>query len=632
MRMAVLIILAFALLVLLIRFDDIRLRLLSAAVATSVIMVALTESLGAMHWLTGINLALGWTTVILMLAAVNLKLRRFHNIHWRRPVWQFDRLEMLIMAAIAGLALLLDIIAVVAAPNNWDSMAYHLPRVMQWIQNRSLAPFATPNLSQLYMAPGSEMGILNLMLLSSNHDTLVNLPQWFAMLGSALAASYLAGRLGGSRLSQIMAALIVMTTPMVELQSTTTQNDLMVTLWTMIFLVFAIQDLAKPSTSTAILAGCSLGLAMLTKPTAYLLIFVWLLTWVGLRLWKLRLRGLPALATAALCAILICAPYWWRNYQVFQHPLGPQSESREFYNQPISLKGATLNLIRNTGIHIILPSAMADSATNWLADGLKAREWDLNDPAFTYNDHLFRFPTFSVSEDRSGNFLLLLLISCLPIYLFVNRKKSATNFPFAYAILLTLTALLFAILLTWQAYQSRLMVGWFVMAAPLVGVMLGSGRRWLHWVSCAVLLAGILPYIWLNPTKQLWTDWNIFNLPRREVMMRREDMLVDYVQAQELLSRDRACHTVGLISEGYDWEYPLWALLRDSEWRLQTQPYEIRHILVQNVTASLEDPAFTPCAVLVTASNRPETILYHGSTYSPALQTPNIWVYLSEEP
>jgi 4-amino-4-deoxy-L-arabinose transferase-like glycosyltransferase len=475
------------------------------------------------------------------------------------------------------------------------------------------------------------MGILNLMLLSSNHDTLVNLPQWFAMLGCVLAASYIAGKLGGNRRSQIMAALIVITTPMVVLQSTTTQNDLLVTLWTMIFLVFAIQDLAKPSISTAILAGCSLGLAMLTKPTAYLLIFVWLLTWVGLRLWKLRLRGLPALATAALCAILICAPYWWRNYQVFQHPLGPQSESREFYNQPISLKGATLNLIRNTGIHIILPSAMADSATNWLADGLKARGWDLNDPVFTYNDHLFRFPTFSVSEDRSGNFLLLLLISCLPIYLFVNRKKSATNFQFAYAILLTLTALLFALLLTWQAYQSRLMVGWFVMAAPLVGIMLGSGRRWLHWVSCAFLLAGILPYIWLNPTKQLWTDWNIFNLPRREVMMRREEMLVDYVQAQELLSRDRACHTVGLISEGYDWEYPLSALLRDSQWRLQTQSYEIRHILVQNVTASLEDPAFTPCAVLVTASNRPESIKYRGRPFTPALQTANIWVYLPDK-
>jgi len=101
-------------------------------------------------------------------------------------------LPLLCSAVVIGI---LFLIAFVAAPNTYDSMTYHLSRVMHWQQNRSLRFFPTHIPRQLHAGPWAEMAVLYLQMLAGS-DHLANLVQWFAMIGSVIGVSYIAKIMG----------------------------------------------------------------------------------------------------------------------------------------------------------------------------------------------------------------------------------------------------------------------------------------------------------------------------------------------------------------------------------------------------------------------------------------------------
>ena len=86
--------------------------------------------------------------------------------------------------------------ALIYPPNTPDSMSYHMPRVMHWIQNQNVDFYPTSTTRQLYVSPFSEYVILHLQLIV-NGDRLANLVQWFSMFGSLIGVSLIARELGG---------------------------------------------------------------------------------------------------------------------------------------------------------------------------------------------------------------------------------------------------------------------------------------------------------------------------------------------------------------------------------------------------------------------------------------------------
>ena len=79
------------------------------------------------------------------------------------------------------------VVAWLAPPNNADVVEYHLPRVMHWIQNRSVGHYPTHIGRQLSFGPGAEYILLQAQILSGG-DRLANLMGWFAAAGSVLEA------------------------------------------------------------------------------------------------------------------------------------------------------------------------------------------------------------------------------------------------------------------------------------------------------------------------------------------------------------------------------------------------------------------------------------------------------------
>jgi hypothetical protein len=89
--------------------------------------------------------------------------------------------------AIAAIGATTLVIALVAAPNTWDSMTYHLPRVAHWAANGSVAHYPTSIDRQLWQPPFGEY-LVRLAYVACGGDRLANLPAWLAAIGAAIAA------------------------------------------------------------------------------------------------------------------------------------------------------------------------------------------------------------------------------------------------------------------------------------------------------------------------------------------------------------------------------------------------------------------------------------------------------------
>ena len=79
-------------------------------------------------------------------------------------------------------------LAVYYPPNNWDSMTYHLSRVMHWIQNKNVNFYPTSYVNQLTNNPLGEYIITNIYLMAGG-DYFVNLIQFMSMLCSVFLSS-----------------------------------------------------------------------------------------------------------------------------------------------------------------------------------------------------------------------------------------------------------------------------------------------------------------------------------------------------------------------------------------------------------------------------------------------------------
>jgi len=207
---------------------DSRLSILAGLTANGVLVWLSSELLGVFGQLTFTAPVVFWTLASLALLTVATRRRKLSvedngeascdpaTVH-ARPSYAFC---LPVTNSILAVTVLL-LIALVAAPNNWDSMTYYLSKVMHWQQDQSLRFFPTHILRQLHAGPFAEMAVLQLQILTGS-DRLANLVQVFGMLGSLVGVSYIAKMLDASVEGQALDVLIAVATPKGTLQSTST--------------------------------------------------------------------------------------------------------------------------------------------------------------------------------------------------------------------------------------------------------------------------------------------------------------------------------------------------------------------------------------------------------------------------
>lgn len=607
--------------------DDVRLNLLLGWAVWGALLTALTELIGSIGLLMRLPLAAAWGVILLAgLYFLRASPRRQPPFDLRSRLRWLPPGDGLLLGGLGLIGLATLVIALVAAPNNWDSMVYHLSRVMHWLQNQSLAFYPTHILRQLYLNPWTEYVHANLYALSGT-DRSLNLVQWFSGAGALIGVSLLARQLGAGVGGRVLAAVFAGTLPMTVLQMTSTQNDLTAAFWLVGVAVFALQDLRTASRAAQLGLGLCLGLAVLTKSTAYLFAFPIMLVYVVRRWRHSRLGVLRPLILIAGLALLLNLPHYARNLAAFGSPLGPAEETRLYRNERFGAGVLVSNLSRNLALHLISFSPINEvvegavgSLHNWL-------KLDINDPQTTWQDHRFAMTRFVVNEDFTGAPLHLLVLLVTLLGLAFRRRHLENGEVWILTGTILAGLLIFCGFLRWQLWHARLHLPLLVLSAAVVGLLPQVISARFSRAVGLFLLAAALPVFYFNQNKPLVQDWNIFNLPRREVMIIRKNLVVPYIEGVNYLIDERRCTQVGLYLPDEEWEYPLWELYRAA----QVGQFRLEHVGVRNRSATLPRPPFEPCAIFATQPlPGGETVQVEGLPYRLIWEMPPVRIYAAE--
>src|SRR5262249_56083352 len=126
-------------------------------------------------------------------------------------------LEPLAAVVLLGAAYELFVLAT-SAPNNWDSMHYHLARVAAWHAQQHLGYFPTHNAIENVYPQNAELLVLWTVTFLGR-DVVAALPQLLAGLATSVAIYVIARRLGHTARLSAFAALLFTTLTILSLQS-----------------------------------------------------------------------------------------------------------------------------------------------------------------------------------------------------------------------------------------------------------------------------------------------------------------------------------------------------------------------------------------------------------------------------
>ena len=562
----------------------------------------ITEVLSLFDFITYDSIFFSWFGAVLVVISLiyifykkNPELVRVRIRNLVDKISGFTWQDILIIIGISLILILTLIIALYSPPNTFDSMTYHMSRIVHWIQNRSVDFYATSIPRQNHSMPFAEYLIMNVQVISQS-DRYANLIQWTGFGILMVIVSMITSQFRVSRTGRLFAALLVATLPIAILQSSSTQNDLITSVFCVSFAYYLLKVVKDGSWIDVIFAGLSFGLALLTKGTAYIYCAA-IGSTIGIaglvkkfKQGSMRLGWL--LAVIVLCGMIINSGYYARNLKLYSHPLS--TETGRITVERVSFNALYLNLIRNGSVHLALPFPDVNQEISSLISAY------LNgiDPA---QDTVFQGTEFKinylVNEDESGNFIHFILIAITMVLLLFSWKKNAPNIN-VYVITLFLSIILFSGLLKWQPWGTRLELPIFSLGIPVIVYAVDRLRK--SQTVILVLFVGLfiysLPYLFLNSTRSLvplfsdssplrstkikhffsdrpdlydeykeiispfYQDSSVLRTNRQKLYFSSNKSIYhDYLSVMEMVN-ELDEEYIGLHLGADDWEYPIWVL------------------------------------------------------------------------
>ena len=488
--------------------------------------------------------------------------------------------------------------------NNVDSLSTHLTRIGFWFQRGSFFPWPTHSLDQLWYPINAQLQTYwTLLFLGS--DRLVGAAQWLAAVVSGLGIFGLANLFGYTSRQSAFAGLIFLTFPMVALQSTTTQTDLITTVFFIPAVYFLILGISTNQASLLVLSAISIGLGIGVKKSYFLLLPV-LAVIVFLIVMQYGRRSFRSLIiwvfSVALGILLLGAYMYVVNWHYWGSPFGSPTYidsvlgTSPSENTPIK---ASLRLV-NSSTHIsekgiyqtdkniflelvyniprLLYQALDTSGLPDPWDGylhkVKLRVVravfqfigfdEIEGAAFTAPGHIFSFSDKNINEESHAWYGPLSILLIFPAIFIKSRQ--ALHEKFFLLLIPSLAILVFLPLEVvfrpgWDPFQGRYFAPVVALCAPFMATWFkektnNSIYEWLIGILAIVIVVVTLLYNPSKPTLGKFADeFHVWNNDRIfiQTIQRKNERRVYTLLDKHLPTRT----TLGYYIPFYFMEYPL---------------------------------------------------------------------------
>jgi hypothetical protein len=465
------------------------------------------------------------------------------------------------------LLVIITLLGTLYSPSNWDSMTYHLSRVVLWIQNGSVFPYSTNNFRQVQLTPGAEY----LILIEQSFwlsDIFSNWIQLAALTVLGLGTYGWCLHWGISRVTSLLIVLTSFSAPMIVLQAQTTQNDLTAAVPVFLLSVLVIHRLitqphdaftAPLNQIERVALPVALAVGHLIKPTATLVSLPMALFFAAptmATLLKDRRKALHLVCMGLLAATAALPEVIIRKVAFGTISISSQHVRTDLYN----IGEQSFNGVRHFADH--LPSSTITPVITRLAPLFGAT------PNIIVDTHQI----FSANEDLTGNpsqatfYLIVLLLLIL-----TPSRRAVIVAGFA-----MMSWFLLHAIVNNQPWMSRLQTPWFVMMAPACAFAAYSKPRALQvalWIAAMISVYDaslIVRAAWAEKV-----EYNEGPLPfgRKEryhgYFLRRPTAEIPFSRVKRAIS---SCHTLGYISGQDDYDYPIaWLTIRNGR-RFEHRP------------------------------------------------------------
>jgi hypothetical protein len=428
---------------------EIRLAIIKAFIGIAFFSYIICEILSLFDVFSFNYVLISWfliNGIIIFLNKEKIKLNVFSVFSQKVKIPKKEKNILFFISFVFVLPLLL--LAIFIPPNNWDSMAYHLPRVEHWIQNKNIYPYPTNIVRQVLTSPLSEYIIANFQILAST-DSFSNLVQFASFIFILFSATLIYSILKIGMKGQFFLLLALLSLPMMLFQATTTQTDLLASFFFVSFILFALQIIQTEANfkTNFIFLALSLTLGILTKyhiaifaaPIVLYLLFFLLKK-------KNNKNTIFTFLISCLTIAIILVPLFARNIYFFGSVSGKDlfDENATIVNSTISIQ----NMLSNNFKHIVDFISIPINGYNNLLFSINHSFHNLigiseNAPGNNWASEPFTVNNY-LNEDTAGSIIHAGLIILSLVLLFKSKHKTKLLLLFAYCfIAFSLYGLLF---------------------------------------------------------------------------------------------------------------------------------------------------------------------------------------------
>lgn len=607
---------------------SVLLNILKSILIFGFITFSITELLSLINKLNLYGLIISWLSIFIVLIFFIFKTKsKFVKFNLLKKINAFSTYEKSYLTIICLIFLLLFYQGIIYPPNNWDSLTYHMSRIMYWLTNENLNYFPTHILRHLYQPPFAEYLIMNVNVLQGN-DFFSNSIQLLFLFFTLFSINEILKWFEINQSVRIITFLFCLSIPSVVLQATSSKNDIICAFFVITSILFLIKSYEKPLSKNFIFLGISVGLGMLTKGTFYIFIFPALLFFVSLFLMKIlkqKAYGKILLGFVSVFFIFIInVGHFSRNYKVNQHILNiDDTEHKMYSNEDMNVKFFMSNLLKNIGLHMGYP--ITYFYEYFLTDFHYEYEIFIDNPQLNFLGQKYQSPKkFETHEDLVPNtfHFVFLLIVCLFLLFNSVYKKNYKILLLLCTVLLQI--ILFTIYLKWQPWHTRLHIPLFILSSVFIGFFFNLFKKpYLSYlISFGFLYSFWFYYVYNNTrpiiTNRLYTK-NIFTDDTRFKKYFANQMFL-YPEYANVLNKmyEHNPKKVGL--EIYDWEYPILA-------EYYYDHLKVVSINVVNITNKIKQN-INNIDVIISNKNNGNEYVFNGKIYiNKTPENKHIWLY-----